>query len=314
VSFRQLLNKRVLGYLSWLKSRRRHYRRDILDRVVQDVRQHQIEHILVSGDLTHLGLPQECRQAREWLQSLGTPEKVSLVPGNHERYVQADWEATLGQWADYFTPEVQTEKEAGFPTLQKVQSIAVIGVNSAVPTPPFFASGCVGKAQRERLSEILRRCRNEGLFRLIMIHHSPLKHGHSWRKRLQDAEEMTELLIVEGAELVVHGHGHIEGIHSIAGGAGEIPVLAAPSASRFGEGRAGWNHLSISECRATDQDKAAWRVELACRRFFPEESKLPEAAEAAEKVLSQPLNPPIAAGVPGEMRTTHEQVFRVYQN
>ena len=42
--------------------------------------------MLVTGDLVHIGLEQEMSEAAQWLRSLGPPEKVILVPGNHDNY------------------------------------------------------------------------------------------------------------------------------------------------------------------------------------------------------------------------------------
>src|SRR4029450_13323153 len=86
VRLRDLGNKRILGYLSWWRRRRRVHRIETLDAVVADMRDSAPDHIAVTGDLTHVGLPDECADALRWLQSLGNSDRVSLVPGNHDRY------------------------------------------------------------------------------------------------------------------------------------------------------------------------------------------------------------------------------------
>ncbi len=272
----QLMNKRILGYLSWLKGRRRNYRREILDVVVEDIHRTSAERILVSGDLTHIGLPQECIEASRWLKSLGRPDEVRAIPGNHERYAHSDWASTLGRFSEYLGADAPED----FPTLMEHRQVAVIGVNSAVVTAPFFAAGEVGGAQLEKLADLLQKSGSLGMFRLVMIHHSPLLNGHSVRKRLRDAAALTRLIEALGAELVVHGHGHSERIDFISSSKGEIPVLAAPSASRVGEGRAGWNKLGIA------QETEHWVISLESRRYFTN-------AESAE------------------MRTTGSREFRV---
>ena len=57
VRWRQLMNKRVLGYLSWHRKRRAEHRGEVLDALLCDLRQTQPEHIVITGDLTHIGLP-----------------------------------------------------------------------------------------------------------------------------------------------------------------------------------------------------------------------------------------------------------------
>jgi len=208
----------------------------------------------------------------QWLESIGTAQHISLIPGNHERYVRANWDATLGLWCDY----LGCATEEGFPTLTACGPVAVIGVNSAVPTAPFLATGRVGQRQLGALRSLLQETGSQGLFRLVMIHHSPLLKGHSRRKHLTDASALTRLLADVGAELVVHGHGHVENIGSIETPGGAIPVLAAPSASRVGRGRAGWNKLGISA------QPEHWLVELECRRYFPAGRDTKGADAAAE--------------------------------
>ena len=59
VRLRQIANKRILGYLSWRQRRRFVHRTDVLDAVVDDLKRQQPDHIAVTGDLTHIGLPAE---------------------------------------------------------------------------------------------------------------------------------------------------------------------------------------------------------------------------------------------------------------
>ena len=54
--------------------------------VVADMLAHRPDHIAVTGDLINLGLPAEFEAARAWLQGLGAPDKVTVIPGNHDIY------------------------------------------------------------------------------------------------------------------------------------------------------------------------------------------------------------------------------------
>ena len=61
--------KRALGYVNWQRNRRYAYLRDVLDRLVADMRRQAPDHIAVTGDLANIGLPQEHINALAWLQS-----------------------------------------------------------------------------------------------------------------------------------------------------------------------------------------------------------------------------------------------------
>jgi 3',5'-cyclic AMP phosphodiesterase CpdA len=257
VRARDLANKRVLGYLSWLRRRRRVHLTSVLDALMADVRAHAPDHIAITGDLTHVGLPSECAVAFDWLRSVGGADRVSLVPGNHDRYAAADASKTVGLWRDYARSD---DGSIELPFVRRRGRIALIGVDSAVPTAPLLATGRVGAKQLARLADALDHARAEGLFRVVLLHHSPLLTGHSRRKRLDDAAAVTAVLERHGAELVVHGHGHEERIDRCDSATGPMPIVAVPSASDSGIGRAGWN------CYRIDGSTDRWRLRIDARR------------------------------------------------
>ena len=67
IQARVLFNKRVLGYLSWRMRRRHEYKRDVLSVLVRDLNARIPDHVVITGDLTHLGLPSEFQEVRQWL-------------------------------------------------------------------------------------------------------------------------------------------------------------------------------------------------------------------------------------------------------
>ena len=256
-----LANKRILGYLSWRRRRRRVHLRVVLDALMTDVMAFAPQHIAITGDLTHVGLPSECAAAYEWLRGVGSPERVSLVPGNHDRYIAAVASDTVGLWRDYARGD---DGSYALPFVRRRGSVALIGVDTAVPTAPFLATGRVGRAQLERLETVLAATRVEGLFRVVLLHHSPLLDGHSRRKRLDDAAAVTEALVRCGAELVIHGHGHEERVDRYESATGPMPIVAVPSASHGGAGRAGWN------CYRIEGEPGRWRLRIEARRSAAE--------------------------------------------
>ncbi len=206
--------KRVMGYLNW---RRRQFvhRAEVLDRLVADMKVHAADHIAVTGDLVNLGLPSEYGTALRWLQDLGPPDRVTVVPGNHDIYVALRTHPGVRLWADYMQPR-DWERRAldeggdGFPFTRRVGPVALIGVNSAVPTPPFVAAGRLGAVQIARLAQALDRARADGLIRVVLIHHPPLPGQAPPRRALADARELAETLDAHGADLVLHGHNHTD--------------------------------------------------------------------------------------------------------
>ncbi|MGC0718872.1 metallophosphoesterase family protein, partial [Escherichia coli] len=59
----------------------------VLAALIDDLKQHKPDHIVVTGDLTNLGLDREIEAARHWLETLAPPDQLTLIPGNHDAYV-----------------------------------------------------------------------------------------------------------------------------------------------------------------------------------------------------------------------------------
>ena len=259
---RQLLNKRLLGYLSWHHKRRYQHRREILTALQHDLLARPVEQLLVTGDLTHVGLPQEFAQARDWLQQLGEPRQVAVVPGNHDALVKASWQDMFAFWDDYLASDEPATPR--FPSLRIRGAVAFIGLSSACPTPPFMATGTVGKEQLERLPRLLAATREHGLFRVIYLHHSPLTRTEKWRKRLTDAAALQALIEAYGAELVLHGHGHRAHYRELETRHGRVPVLAVPSASAVGLHGAEVAHYNRF---AVTRTASGWAVDIESRGY-----------------------------------------------
>ncbi len=181
-------------------------------RLVADMLEQRPDHIAVTGDLVNLALEAEFAPARAWLESLGDSDGVTVVPGNHDAYVRATQHRFAREWKDYLRgDDALAGDAAAFPLVRRRGPVALIGVSSAVPTPPLMATGRLGRQQLEALEPILAQLAAEKLFRVLLIHH-PLR-SKSWAKRLTDAPQLLALLKRHGVELVLHGHDHI---HSTA--------------------------------------------------------------------------------------------------
>jgi 3',5'-cyclic AMP phosphodiesterase CpdA len=266
----ELAGKRATGFLLWQRSRRLIHRREVLARIAADLKAHKPDHIAVTGDLINISLADEYAPARAWLQSLGDAGRVSLVPGNHDAYVRRASEHPQLHWGDYMRGD--DGAEPSFPFLRRRGPLALIGLSSAVPTAPLLSTGHLGPAQLARLAELLARCRNEGLFRVVMVHHPPIGRPARYLKRLVDAAALRAVLASHGAELVIHGHDHVHSLVYLAGPQRRVPVLGVPSASQAPRGMkaAGYNLYRI------DGRAGAWRCEAVALSFAPDSDTISE--------------------------------------
>jgi 3',5'-cyclic AMP phosphodiesterase CpdA len=226
---RELLGKRFTGYLNWTRGRANVHDMDVLARLVADIKAQRPNHIVMTGDILNIGLRAEFPLARQWLATLGAPEDVSFVPGNHDAYVKGtmpDLAATFAPWTrgDAKTP-------APYPYLRVRQQVALIGLSSGVPTPPFVASGRLGRTQCAALAKLLDECAAAELIRVVMIHHPPQKGGATFGRGLSDAAAFERVIADHGAELILHGHNHKTSVARIAGPKGPVPVIGVASAS-----------------------------------------------------------------------------------
>ncbi|MPZ09804.1 MAG: metallophosphoesterase [Kiloniellaceae bacterium] len=264
----ELMNKRFFGYLSWVRRRRALHRPEVLTALAEDMADLAPDHLVVTGDLTNIALPEEFTQVGRWLQGLGAPEAVTVIPGNHDAYVAVPWEASLGKWQAFMSGEgdaVATGPES-FPFVRYRAPIAIIGLSSAQPTPLFCAHGTLGEIQLQRLGPLLRRLGEEGWFRVVLLHHPPSLGKIVWRKRLVDAVPFRRVIEAAGAEMILHGHDHTFGIEQIDTAGGPVPVIGVPSASAGHDGRKPLAHYQLY-----DIEKAGngWRIEVNARGFDP---------------------------------------------
>jgi 3',5'-cyclic AMP phosphodiesterase CpdA len=258
---RDLAGKRVLGYLNWTRNRRKYHRRDVLDALVADIQAQRPDHIAVTGDIVNLALEAEFAPAAAWLESVGTPQDVTVIPGNHDAYVRATKHRFAGTFADYLRGDIGAGATA-FPFLRRRGPLALIGVSSAVPTVPLMATGRLGRAQLEALDNILAQLSTEPAFRVLLVHH-PLQ-SDSRIKRLTDSRQLRAVLQRRGVELVLHGHDHIHSTMWFDGPGGKIPAIGVPSASALAHRHypaAAYNLFSI------ERDGEAWRCQHSIRGF-----------------------------------------------
>jgi 3',5'-cyclic AMP phosphodiesterase CpdA len=261
VSLRELAGKRALGYLHWTRNRHAIHRREVLDAIVADMQLQHPDHIAVTGDLVNLALAAEFAPARAWLQGVGAPDHVTVVPGNHDAYVRATQHHFTKTFADFMRGDATAVGDAvGIPFLRRRGPLALIGVSTAVPTAPLLATGRLGPAQRDALDRILTELSVEQVFRVLLIHH-PLR-SQSRYKRLTDSDQLLTLLKRHGVELILHGHDHVHSTMWFEGPRGRIPAIDVPSASSIAHGRypaAAYNLFSI------EREAGGWRCELRVR-------------------------------------------------
>ena len=271
----ELIGKRATGFLSWRFRRNAIHGGPVLERLTADLREAAPDHIVVTGDIINLSLPGEYRQAEAWLRRLGPPERVSIIPGNHDAYVVTEWPESIGLWSAYMAgsspgrPDGETAvcSNEDFPFVRIRGPLAIVGVSTACPMPPFSAAGRIGAGQLERLRQELERLRREDRFRVVLIHHPPFDSRDHWRKGLQDSAGFRAIIAEAGAELILHGHTHRSGLAKLPTPDGFAPVIGVPSASAAYE-HDGRGHGQYHLYRVQQAGKG-WRIDVEVRGVLP---------------------------------------------
>jgi 3',5'-cyclic AMP phosphodiesterase CpdA len=244
----------------------------VLEALASDMAAASPDHIAVTGDIVNISLPGEFDHATRWIGSLGPPDKVTVIPGNHDAYIALDWRETIGQWAAYMattdlrngsTAESPLSGDSEFPFIRMRGDVALVGVSTAIPMPPGFAGGTVGERQLAALKEKLIELGNRGLCRVVMLHHPPFGDPKHRRKELTDYEAFRACIRAAGAELILHGHTHKSGLAKIPTPAGHAPVIGVPAASARGD-HDGKDHSRYHLYRIA-RDGKGWRIDVDVR-------------------------------------------------
>jgi 3',5'-cyclic AMP phosphodiesterase CpdA len=232
---RDFVNKRWSGGLNILLNRGRHYMTEVFDALVDDLNGLGVEQVACTGDVTNLSLMSEFRFARAHFDRLAVgPTNVICVPGNHDNYI-AD---VAGVFEDVFAPYCEADPEwrwsdgKPWPTVRVRGELALVGLTTSQSSGMLMGYGTVGAAQLERLGAVLADPRLHGKFRVVVMHHpSTGKHAESLRRGLHDHAAFAAVLRRHGAELVLHGHEHLDLRGELPGPDGAIPVHGVQSGS-----------------------------------------------------------------------------------
>ncbi len=257
---RQLASKRILGLFSWHHKWKSEHRQKVLDALLTHLQEIQPDHICVTGDITFTTLPAEVDTAAVWLSQLGDPKHISLIPGNHDAYVPGALDYAVASWSRWMQDD---EGRTGFPYLHRRGPVNIIGLSSAVVTPPAVSLGRIGQAQLQKTEDLLTSIQADQRPCLLMLHHAPQDGAASSRRALSDRKGLQQLLARLPVDLVLHGHLHYPTRASLAAPSGPIPVLGAASASATGKRKAA-AHYHVIEI---EPESAQGQSQIAVRHY-----------------------------------------------
>ena len=232
-SWIDFLSKRWIGGLNLLSSRARHHRPEIFDAMVEDFNNGSaLDHLVATGDITNIALESEFAFAREKFDKIEIgASDVTVIPGNHDAYVEAGREHFEASFADYFASDSGWQPNGeSWPLVRVRGDLAVIGLSTSLQTPWFTCYGVLGDEQLTRLESFLNDERLTNKFRLVAIHHPPAGRLAEKKYRgLRDHREFAAIIESAGAELILHGHEHEDIDNELPGPSGPVAVRCIQS-------------------------------------------------------------------------------------
>lgn len=191
-----------------------------LEQVLEHLNQVDLDFLLLPGDLTQHGEPDNHRWLAERLKTLSYPTYV--IPGNHDIPVPKADQTSIAP--EEFPQFYQAFGYGGSENLEYycqslLPGVALIGLNSNHFNDQGTQVGSLTAEQLQWLDITLGQLANT--FVLVMVHHNILEHfpnqtehpiGH--RYMLSNADSLRAILRKHGVQFVFTGHLHVQDIMS----------------------------------------------------------------------------------------------------
>lgn len=272
----RLLNKRLTGYINLRFRRHAVHKPQPVRAAAEEIRRLGLDHVVITGDLSNLALEQEFALVRRFLdQDLGLPpERVSVVPGNHDAYTQGAHRSD--RFGQYFAPYIRSDIDVAprFPFVHLRGPVAIIGLSTAWPRPPLVAAGHLGGTQLRALQRLLDHPEVERRTPVLLQHHpwhNPASIAKTLLEGLHDARAEARVFRRLSRGLLLHGHVHRRVHRKLPTERGHLDAVGATSASLLhdsDERMAGFNVYDIDDRGAIQS--------ITSHRYVPEQQTFRE--------------------------------------
>ncbi|AFY30789.1 metallophosphoesterase [Calothrix sp. PCC 7507] len=185
--------------------------------VLEHLTQLDLDFLLLPGDLTQHGEPDNHKWLQERLAQLPFP--VYVVPGNHDVPVlMADQQSiACADFPHYYGKFGYNNSQQLYYTCEILPGVRLIGLNSNSFNEQGQQVGRLDSKQIRWLEDVLAAAGDELV--LVMVHHNVVEHlpnqsRHPMANRymLENAREILQLLQQYGVNLVFTGHLHVQDV------------------------------------------------------------------------------------------------------
>ncbi|WP_144053925.1 metallophosphoesterase family protein [Baaleninema simplex] len=194
----------------------------VLETIFDRLRDADLDFLLIPGDLTQHGEPENHRWLASRLAKL--PYPAFVIPGNHDVPVPVadDRSIGLGDFTHYYGDFGYDDRDRLYYTRELLPGLHLIGLNSNQFDAEGRQLGVLDSPQLQWLEEVLDKLQNETV--LVMVHHNIIEHlpGQSQNKlgrryMLDNAPVLREMLRSHDVQLVFTGHLHVQDVAGFNG-------------------------------------------------------------------------------------------------
>ena len=184
-----------------------------IQRLVEQVLALAPDRVILTGDLTALGDASELQHARALLEPFIAAGLLVVIPGNHDRYTDAQSSAFELVFGDLLTSDLPELADArGYPFVKLVgEHHALVGLDSTrVQGWGHYVVGRLGASQLRALARVLEHPTLEKRTVLLLAHHGPAgpSGAFDWNESgLLDAGALLHT-IRHRPVVLLHGHSH----------------------------------------------------------------------------------------------------------
>jgi len=201
----------------------------LLELTLEYLQQQQLDFLLLPGDLTQHGEPDNHTWLQQRLSQLPFP--VYVVPGNHDVPTLLPDECSIGlkDFPYYYRQFGYANPQQLYYTCELLPGLQLIALNSNQFDSSNQQLGCLDEQQLVWLKQVLTQTHDKLV--LVMLHHNVIEHlpgqaTHPLGKRymLANAPVLLNILKAAGVNLIFTGHLHAqdvakyEGIYEITTG------------------------------------------------------------------------------------------------
>lgn len=189
--------------------------------VIEHFKTLDLDFLLIPGDLTQDGEPQNHEWLSNYLKTLPFP--VYVIPGNHDFPTLSGENPgknpaiTYPQFPSYYTHCGYNQTDKLYYTCELHPGVQLVALNSNIFDKTGEQLGCMDEEQLQWLEDLLPKIRDQ--FILVMVHHNVIEHfpgqaNHqiSTRYMLDNAPRLKQLLNQYEVRLVFTGHLHVQDI------------------------------------------------------------------------------------------------------